>query len=99
MVKGRLKDVQEEANKEKALKQVVEASLQEKTMGLIMMERQVTTTENALELVEQKASEFLSNLGEAELKLMKTASILSTWEKEFADLKGGEKAFLLQQGF
>nr|POE99886.1 hypothetical protein CFP56_68864 [Quercus suber] len=92
VVKGRLKDVQEEADKEKALKQVAKASLQEKTMGLIVMERWATTAENALELVEQKASELLSKLEEAELKLMKTACILSAWEKEFPDLKGGDIA-------
>lgn len=39
VVEGQLKDAHEEADKEKALKQVAEASLHEKTMGLNMMER------------------------------------------------------------
>ena len=57
MEEGRLKEAQEETDKEKALKQVVESSLQEKTLGLNVMERQVTTAEKALELAEQKAND------------------------------------------
>lgn len=78
VVEGQLKVAYEEADKEKALKQVAEASLHEKTMGLNMMERWATTTEKALEL--------------AELKLAETANILSAQDEEFAKLKGGEKA-------
>ena len=44
----------EEADKEKALKQVAKASLKEKTLGLNMMEQRATTVEKALEFVEQK---------------------------------------------
>nr|POE61246.1 hypothetical protein CFP56_61492 [Quercus suber] len=52
VMEGRLKGVMKEADKEKALKQVAEASLKEKTLGLNVMERRVTTTEKALELAE-----------------------------------------------
>ena len=38
VVEGRLKGIIEEANKEKALKQVVEANLNEKTLELNAME-------------------------------------------------------------
>lgn len=57
-----------------------------------MMKQRATTTEKALKLAEQKASELQGRLGETELKLAETTSILFTWDKEFADLKGGEKA-------
>ena len=42
-------------------------------------------------MVEQKASEATSKLGETKLKLIETTSVLSTRDKEFADYKGGEK--------
>ena len=48
-MKGRLKDAQEEADKEKAFKQVVEASLKEKVLGLNVMEQRATTARRALE--------------------------------------------------
>lgn len=71
---------------------MVEANLKEKVLRLNVMERCATTIEKALELVEQKATEALNRLGEAELKLARTASILTARDKEFADYKGGEKA-------
>lgn len=49
VVEGRLKDAQEEADKEKALKQVTEASLKGKVLGLNVMERCATTAERVLE--------------------------------------------------
>nr|POF24674.1 hypothetical protein CFP56_67247 [Quercus suber] len=51
-----------------------------------------TTTEKALELVEQKASDLQGRLRETKLKLSTTASILSARDKELTDLKGAEKA-------
>lgn len=57
------------------------------------MERRATTAKKALELAEQKANELLSKLGKAKLKLTKTTNIFSTWDKEFANLKVGEKAW------
>ena len=39
VVEGRLKGVMEEADKEKALKQVAEANLKEKTLELNIMEQ------------------------------------------------------------
>lgn len=93
MVEGRLKDAQEEADKEKALKQVVEASLKEKTSGLNVMERYVMTVEKAMEIAEQKANEASSKLGEIDLKLPETANLLFAWDKEFSNYKGGKKAW------
>ena len=56
------------------------------------MERRATIVEKVLEQAEQKANEAVGKLGKAELKLVETASVLSTRDKEFADYKGGEKA-------
>lgn len=44
-----MKDAQEEVDKEKALKQVAEESLKEKTSGLNIMERHATIAEKVLE--------------------------------------------------
>ena len=63
-MEGWLKDAQEEADKEKALKQVAEASLKEKTLGLNVIEWHATTTKTSLELAKQKASEATGKLGE-----------------------------------
>lgn len=92
MVEGRLKDAQEEADKEKALKQVAEASLKEKTFRLNIMERRATMAEKGLELVEQKVTKASVKLGETELQLAETASLLSAQDKELNDYKGGGKA-------
>lgn len=55
------------------------------------MEMWVTTVEKELELAEQKANEAMNRLSKTELKLTKTASVLSAKDKEFTDYKGGEK--------
>ena len=51
VVEGRLNGMMEEADKEKALKQVVEANLKEKTLELNVVERRAATTEKVRELV------------------------------------------------
>lgn len=70
MVEAWLKEMQEETDKEKALKQVAKANLKEKTLRLNVMEWQATTVEKALELAKQKASKLQG-------KLEETNSILS----------------------
>ena len=91
-MKDRPKDAQEEADKEKAFKQVAEASLKEKVLGLNVMEQRATTARRALEQAKQKATDALNRVGEVELKLSKTASVLIARNKEFTDYEGGEKA-------
>ena len=51
------------------------------------MEQRATTTERALELVEQKAEGFQGKLGETEVKLTETTSLISACDKELANLK------------
>ena len=54
VVEGRLKGVMKQANKEKALKQVVKATLNENILKLATTKRRATSTEMAQELAEQK---------------------------------------------
>lgn len=91
-MKGRLKGVIEEVDKEKALKLVIKASLQEKTLRLNVMERRATTVEKALELAKQRVGDLQGKLGKTELKLAEIASLLSTLDKELTDLKRMAKA-------
>lgn len=53
-MEGRLKGVMKQANKEKALKQVVKATLNENILKLATTKRRATSTEMAQELAEQK---------------------------------------------
>lgn len=87
----RLKDTQEDADKEKALKQVAEADLKDKVLALNVMERRAITAKTALDQAKQKAIDALNKLREAELKLAQIASVLSARDKEFADFKAEEK--------
>lgn len=63
MVEGRLKGMMEEADKDKALKQVAEVSLNKKTLELNSVECQPITTEKARELAEQKAKDLQGSSG------------------------------------
>lgn len=56
------------------------------------MKHRATIAEKALELSKQKANDLQGKLGETELKLAEMASLLSARDKEFANLKGMEKA-------
>lgn len=67
-------------------------SLKEKVLGLNVMERRAMTAETASEQVEQKATNALNRLEEAELKLAETANVLTVRDKEFVDYKREEKA-------
>ncbi|XP_065636557.1 uncharacterized protein LOC136070483 [Quercus suber] len=87
VVEGRLKGVMEEANKEKAQKQVAKAMLNEKVLELATVERRAAFAKKAWELAERKAKDLQGKLGEAEIKLAEVASIVSTCDKELVDLK------------
>ena len=73
----------EEANKEKALKQVTGSNLNKKTLELNVAKRRITTTERAQELAEQSAEDLQGKLGEAEVKLAKVSSIVLLVTKNF----------------
>ena len=76
-MEGQLKGMMEEANKEKVLKQVAKATLNEKTLELNSIERRAITAERARELAEQKVKDLQGKLGEAEVKLTEVSSIIS----------------------
>ena len=73
----------EEADKEKALKQVAESNLNEKTLELNVAKRWATIAEKA----QEQAEDLQGKLGEAEVKLAKVSSIVFACDKELANLK------------
>lgn len=77
----------EEADKEKAIKQVAKSSFNEKILELNVAKRRATTGKRARELDEQKVEDLHGKLGEAKVKLAKVLSTVSTRDKELANLK------------
>lgn len=58
-----------------------------KTLELNVVKRRATTAKRARELAEQKVKDLQRKLGEAEVKLVEAASLVSACDKELADLK------------
>lgn len=85
MVEGRFKGEMEEADKEKALKQVAEASLNEKTLELNSVHRRVTTAKKARQLAKTEPEKLQAKLSEPEVRLAEVSSIISARDKELAD--------------
>ena len=87
MMEDQLKNAAEEANKEKALKEVVEATAREKTTATKNAEERARVAERALILAEQRVVEMETKLKEMELRLVEAESITSARDKEIAELK------------
>ena len=88
----RLKELAEDAEWEKALKDVVKANAKEKTKVAATAEKKAAAFEKARVSEEKKSSELEAKLGETELKLAKVASLNIAQAKELADLKAGLEA-------
>ena len=76
-----------DVDKEKALKQVAKANLNEKTLELSSMQRRVTTTENAQEVAWRAVEQLQMMLDETEVKLAEASNVVSAQDKELTDLK------------
>ena len=77
-MEGRLNGMMEEADKEKALKQVVEESLKEKTLELNAVEWWAATAKKVWELAKQKVKIFKASLARSKLSLLRWWA-LSLW--------------------
>lgn len=77
----------EEADKEKALRQVAEANLNEKTLELCLVQHKVTIVKNAWEVADKTTEQLQTRLHETKVKLAKASSVVSARDKELADLK------------
>ena len=77
----------EEADKERALKEVSEANLRDLGTTLATTERRATEAKTACTLAEQRAAGLEGKLGEVEMKLARAKRLISAQNKEMADLK------------
>ena len=82
-----MKELVEDADREKALKDMAEASAKEKTKAAATAEKKAAASEKAWVSAEKKSLELEAKLGETELKLAEAASLNTTQAKELANLK------------
>ena len=75
---GWLKELSEDAERGKALKEVAVVTAKEKTQATEITEKKVATFEKARALAEKRSMELEAKLGETELKLAKAASLNTT---------------------
>ena len=87
MLEERLKSTVEEAEKERALKEVSEANLWDKGAALEASERRIVEAEKACTVAKKGAADLKGKLGEAEIRLAKVESVISARDKEVTDLK------------
>lgn len=87
MMEDQLKYATKEAEKEKALKEVAKVIIREKSIATKAVEEKAKELKRAQALVEKKATELETKLREIEVRLVRTASIISARDKEVVDLK------------
>ena len=84
---GRVKELAEDVEREKALKDVAEVASRERAKIAVTTEKKVTASEKAKALAKKRLMDFEAKVGETELKLAETESLNSTWAEELADLR------------
>ena len=72
---GWLKELAEDAEREKALKDMTETTAKEKNKDAATAEKKVVASEKARVSAEKKSSELEAKLGTTELKLVEAASL------------------------
>lgn len=87
MMEDRLKDAAEEADKERALEDVAKAIVMEKLIATENVEARVWGAERARAQEEKQRAEAKVKLGEVELWVADSGSIISAKDKEIAELK------------
>jgi len=84
---GRLKDLVEDAGREKALKDVAMVTAKDKEKAAATTEKKAAVFEKASVATEKRSLELEVKLGVAEQKLTKAASLNTAQERELANLK------------
>lgn len=82
-----MKSSTEETEKERALKEVAEATMREKSTTLDAIVERAGDAKRARALAEQKVASWETKLGDMELRLADVESVISSRDKEIADLK------------
>ena len=84
---GWLKELFEDAEKEKALKEVAELTAKEKAKAVEAVEKKAAVAKKARWLVEKRSAKLEAKLGEIELRLAEAVSLNTARAEELADLK------------
>ena len=92
VIDERLKELSEDADREKALKEVAAATMKEKVKAVEVTEKKAAASEKARVLVEKRSTELELKLGGTELKLAEAESLNLTQADELADLKAALEA-------
>jgi len=90
---GRLKELAEDANREKSHKDVAKITTKEKTKVAATTEKKASASEKARAAVEKRSFELKVKLGETKLKLAEAVSMTTAQAEELADPKTTLKAY------
>lgn len=93
VIEDRLKDAAMDADREKALKDVVVATAKDKGKAAKATEKRVQASEKAWMLAKQKLTKMDIKLGGTELKLVEVKSLNLAQADEIADQKAALEAF------
>ena len=92
IIKDRLKEAATEANREKTLKDIAEATKKDKGQATEDAKKRAREAERAWVLAEEKLTEIDVKLGETEFKLVKAESLSLAQANEIAKLKAALEA-------
>ena len=87
MLDERLKSTMEEAENERAFREVYEANLRDKGAMLEAAEKRFAEAEKARAMAEKRAADFEGKLGEAKIRLIQSKNVIPARDKEVTDLK------------
>ncbi|KAK9999238.1 hypothetical protein SO802_018841 [Lithocarpus litseifolius] len=89
---GRLKELAEDAGREKALKDVAKTAAKEKAKAVAVAEKKAMASEKAKAAVERRSMELEAKLSDAELKLGEVESLNAAQAEELADMRAALEA-------
>ena len=87
ILEGQVRELAEEVEREKALKDAAEATSKVRAKIAVTTEEKAATSEKARVSAEKRFSDLEAKLGETELKLAKVASLNTARAKELVDLR------------
>ena len=84
---GRVKELTEDVDREKAAQEMVVKTAKEKIKAADTAKKKAATTEKATAMVEKRSVELLTKQNKTDLKLAKAVSLNTTQVEELADLR------------
>ena len=82
-----MKELVEDVEHKKALKDVVETTSKERAKIVTIAEKKDAASEKAKVLAQKRFADLVVKMGETELKLAEAESLNSSWAEELADLR------------